>query len=286
MLKAQKPFVFVLMPFDEKYNDIYNCGIKEACKNAGAYCERVDEQIFDSTILDRIYNQINKADLIIADMTHKNPNVFYETGYAHALGKKCILLTQQKEDIPFDLLHYPHIIYLGKITNLKRELSKKIRFHLNSQGDSLYEPENELQLYSNGEVIQDDSTLYVKDCMNGKDVYIQIDIFNPTSKITSIKAFELALITKNIVKSKDSLYTIKRPDGDYMHYFPNVPEIFPRSWATTNFKFDMGFQNNLSEGFHGQGKGIGCQLQFRSILKSNIFKVYLKYLDPHKERLD
>jgi nucleoside 2-deoxyribosyltransferase len=93
-LTTPKPFCFVLMPFSESFSDIYELGIKEACNDAGAYCERVDEQIFQERILDRIYNQIAKADIIIADMTGKNPNVFYEVGYAHALGKNTILLTQ------------------------------------------------------------------------------------------------------------------------------------------------------------------------------------------------
>ena len=61
-----KPFVFVLMPFSEEFNDAYQVGIKPACKDAGAYCERVDEQIFVENILERVYNQIAKADIIVA----------------------------------------------------------------------------------------------------------------------------------------------------------------------------------------------------------------------------
>jgi len=80
-----KAFCFILMPFHEDFDDIYRLGIKDACTAAGAYCERVDEQTFHERILDRIYNQIAKADLVIADMTGRNPNVFYEVGYAHAL---------------------------------------------------------------------------------------------------------------------------------------------------------------------------------------------------------
>lgn len=115
-----KYFVFILMPFSSEFDDIYELGIKAACTDSGAYAERVDEQIFHSSILERIYNQIARADLIVADMTGRNPNVFYECGYAHALGKRVVLLTQNSEDIPFDLKHYPHIVYEGKITNLKK----------------------------------------------------------------------------------------------------------------------------------------------------------------------
>ena len=132
-----KPFAFVLMPFSEGFEDIYKLGIKAACEDAGAYCERVDEQFFDGSILDRIYNQIGKADVIIADLTGRNPNVFYETGYAHALGKRVILLTQQVEDIPFDFKHYTHIVYGGKIGSLKSDLEKRVRWIINNPTEAL-----------------------------------------------------------------------------------------------------------------------------------------------------
>ena len=95
-----KPFVFVLMPFADKFDDIYTFGIKGAADDVGAYAERLDEQIFTEGMLDRIFNQISKADVIVADMTDRNPNVFYEVGYAHALGKIVLLLTQNSDDIP------------------------------------------------------------------------------------------------------------------------------------------------------------------------------------------
>ena len=123
---APKPFVFVLMPFSEEFNDIYKYGIKGAAEDANAYAERVDEQLYDEGILDRIFNQINKADVIVADMTGRNPNVFYEVGYAHALGKIVLLLTKNANDIPFDLIHRPHTVYAGKIQTLREELSQKL----------------------------------------------------------------------------------------------------------------------------------------------------------------
>lgn len=121
-----KPFVFVLMPFDKSFNDIYKFGIKGAAEDAGAYAERLDEQVFAEGMLDRIFNQINKADVIVADMSGRNPNVFYEVGYAHALNKLVILLTKDPEDIPFDLKHRQHIIYNGQIETLREQLSRTI----------------------------------------------------------------------------------------------------------------------------------------------------------------
>src|ERR1044071_6676009 len=130
-----KPFVFVLMPFSQDFTDIYEAGIKPACRDAGAYCERVDEQIFVESILDRVYKQIAKADVIIAEMTGRNPNVFYETGYAHALNKTVILLTQNADDIPFDLKHYPHIVYGGKISSLKSQIEARIRWSIENPNE-------------------------------------------------------------------------------------------------------------------------------------------------------
>lgn len=123
---AVKPFAFVLMPFDDSFSDIYRLGIQAAATECGVVAERVDEQTYSETILERIYRQIEIADFVIADMTGRNPNVFYEVGYAHARGKLCTLLTQRVEDIPFDLQHHRHIIYNGSIQTLKEKLLLEI----------------------------------------------------------------------------------------------------------------------------------------------------------------
>ncbi|HXH91939.1 MAG TPA: nucleoside 2-deoxyribosyltransferase [Thermoanaerobaculia bacterium] len=125
---GKKPVVFVLMPFDAAFNDVYLLAIKQACLDAGAHAQRVDEQIYQETILQRVYDEIRSADLIVAEMTGRNPNVFYEVGYAHALGKKVILITSEVEDIPFDLTYYPHIVYRGRMAVLREELARRITF--------------------------------------------------------------------------------------------------------------------------------------------------------------
>jgi nucleoside 2-deoxyribosyltransferase len=120
-------FAFVLMPFDARFDDVYTLGIKETTQLLGITAERVDEQIFHKeNILERIYNQINSADFIISDMTGRNPNVFYETGYAHAKGKTCLLLTSNADDIPFDLKHHRHIVYGNSIQNLRNALERDL----------------------------------------------------------------------------------------------------------------------------------------------------------------
>ena len=120
-------FAFVLMPFDASFDDIYKLGIKEPAEALGIRAERVDEQIFyKENILERIINQINSADLIIADLTGRNPNVFYETGYAHAKNKTCLLLTSNADDIPFDLKHHRHIVYGTSIQTLRQSIENNL----------------------------------------------------------------------------------------------------------------------------------------------------------------
>lgn len=126
MKDSQDLFAFVLMPFDKGFDDIYRLGIKETASHLGILAERVDEQLFTENILHRIYQQIESADFVIADMSGQNPNVFYEVGYAHAKGKHCILLTKNTLDIPFDLKHHRHIVYGSSITKLREDLEREI----------------------------------------------------------------------------------------------------------------------------------------------------------------
>lgn len=119
-------FAFVLMPFATEFDDTYKLGIKEPAAELGILAERVDEQIYSEGILERIYRQIDTADIIIADMTGQNPNVFYEVGYAHAKRKLCIHLTSTAHDIPFDLKHKRHIVYDRSITTLKNRIVEEL----------------------------------------------------------------------------------------------------------------------------------------------------------------
>ncbi len=114
------------MPFAAAFDDAYEAAIKPACEAAGAYAERVDDQIFQGNILQRMYNQIAKADLIVADTTGRNVNVLYEIGYAHALRKNVVLVTRGSGDVVFDPTHHPHIVY-ERLVDLRNELEHKVR---------------------------------------------------------------------------------------------------------------------------------------------------------------
>lgn len=122
----KRPFVFVIMSFAREFGDVYELGMSQPVSWSAPIVRRVDEQSFLESILERIYGQIEKADMVIAEMTGRNPNVFYEVGYAHGLRKPVVLVTRSADDIPFDLRHYPHVVYGGSIATLRNELEKRL----------------------------------------------------------------------------------------------------------------------------------------------------------------
>lgn len=193
-MSATKSFVFVLMPFAKEFDDIYKFGIKQTCEQLGCYCERVDEQIFQESILERIYNQISKADILIADMTGKNPNVFYEVGYAHGLGKKVILLTQKTEDIPFDFKHFQHIVYDSSAAKLQAELGKNVRWMIENpekRDEALISP---LEIYVNDQAVHDGKPIFVKSSVRSDTlVGLNIIVMNKSSQIVRTEKFRVLI---------------------------------------------------------------------------------------------
>ena len=102
---------FYLGPFSEPFNAIYNDHILKVLTKEGFTVERADEIYGTQPIIEDIWEGINTASLIVADVTGKNPNVMYEIGMAHTIGKPVIIVTQSIDDVPFDLKHYRCIIY-------------------------------------------------------------------------------------------------------------------------------------------------------------------------------
>jgi hypothetical protein len=189
-----KPFAFVLMPFAPQFDDIYRLGIKDACARAGAYCERVDEQIYQGTILARIYQQIAVADIVIADMTGRNPNVFYEVGYAHALDKRVLLLTQDVNDIPFDLSNYPHIVYGKDIGHLTDDLETTTRWIINNLSDSAAYLKCPLRCFVNNEPLATSPTVgWSPQSINFRAKTLQISIHNDPVSVIQRVSFQCSL---------------------------------------------------------------------------------------------
>jgi hypothetical protein len=109
----EEGYVFVVMPFDSEFNDVYNMAIKPVLESGGLGLRvgRADEIYSPGAIMSQIWSSITRAKFLVADVSNKNPNVMYELGMAHALGKDVIMITQNINDIPFDLKHLRHIKY-------------------------------------------------------------------------------------------------------------------------------------------------------------------------------
>jgi hypothetical protein len=104
---------FVVMPFGDRdlqavYDHFVKPTIEEECH---LRCERGDDMFGSNPIMDDVLRQIERSDIIVADLTHKNANVFYEVGIAHALKKRVLLLAQSIDDLPFDLRHLRVLLY-------------------------------------------------------------------------------------------------------------------------------------------------------------------------------
>jgi hypothetical protein len=103
--------VFVLMPFKAEMLPVYEDYIKPVCASMKLSVRRADDFFTADAVVTDIWKAVVSARLIVADCTDRNPNVFYEIGLAHAIGKPTILLTQKSEDVPFDLRHLRYIAY-------------------------------------------------------------------------------------------------------------------------------------------------------------------------------
>lgn len=102
---------FVVMPFHSLFESEYERVIRPAIEEAGLECVRGDEIYTEQAIVQDIWKSIRNARVIVAELSGRNPNVMYETGLAHAIGKPIIMVTREQQDVPFDLRSLRYIYY-------------------------------------------------------------------------------------------------------------------------------------------------------------------------------
>ncbi|MFJ2370899.1 hypothetical protein [Microbacterium sp. NPDC087665] len=121
--------VAVMMPFDPNFDVVYET-IALAVEDIGMECVRVDNIWEHDHVMGDVLSLLWRARIVVADLTGRNPNVFYETGLAHALPRRTILLTQNADDVPFDLrsIRYLHYGIGSKARKmLQEQLSDRLR---------------------------------------------------------------------------------------------------------------------------------------------------------------
>ena len=121
--------VTAMMPFRPDFDDVREA-MRRACADTGRTFKAADDIWESSVLIEDVINLIFKSCIVIVDFTGKNPNVFYETGVAHALGKEVIPITQSIDDVPFDLKHHRVLCYdnnEGGREQLQAKLEERIR---------------------------------------------------------------------------------------------------------------------------------------------------------------
>lgn len=121
-------YTFIAMPMDPSDHALIDVldALKEAALRCGLRAERIDEPETNERITDRILQSIQKAEHVIVDLTYSRPNVFFEAGYAHALGKIPIYVAKEGTKLEFDLKDYP-VLFFKNLRELKEAVEKRIK---------------------------------------------------------------------------------------------------------------------------------------------------------------
>ena len=110
--------VFVIMPFRDDLHEVFDKHINKVVGSLNLTVKRGDDFFSDAHIMNDVWSAINESFLLIADCTGQNANVFYELGIAHTIGKRCIIITQNGNDIPFDIRQFRHIVYENSLSGM------------------------------------------------------------------------------------------------------------------------------------------------------------------------
>ena len=118
---------FVMMAIDSSNRDLEDIrnGITEAFGKFGIRAITAEEIEHEGVITDRILEEIDSSEFLLADLTYERPNVYYEVGYAHSRGRHVILYRKSGTKLHFDLAHWNCPAY-GNTTELKALLGKRL----------------------------------------------------------------------------------------------------------------------------------------------------------------
>jgi PAS domain S-box-containing protein len=126
-------YVFVAMPFATEVlpKEVWTTGIRKAIEANGLMAIRADYQSLTDRVMNQIFNDIRHSTLVVVDLTGSNPNVFYELGIAHMLGKPVIQLLADSAHIPFDVADIRTLMYRSSAPEeLRDRLTTTIKEHL------------------------------------------------------------------------------------------------------------------------------------------------------------
>ena len=169
-------------------------------------------------------------------MSGQNPNVFYEVGYARALGKRTILLTDDVKSIPFDLVQYPHIIYdRQRIAALNEALEPRLREGLEVEGVRTGDVE-QLAVFHAGEPVLEGQFLHVETmrASNYRAFNLDLAVCNVSNRMYQGGTFVAYLVPPTVWSEGTA---IRLPDGRNLHHRTRLTPIYPGAWASLKYQF-------------------------------------------------
>jgi len=132
VISEEAPTCFVVMQFTDEFDVLYRDVIRPVCESYGYKVIRGDDFHTSGQIMEDVTRSIRTAALIIADVTPDNANVFYEVGFAHAISKPTILLSDRKrEHLPFDISGFRTLFYDNTIGG-KGAVELRLKQHLDA----------------------------------------------------------------------------------------------------------------------------------------------------------
>src|SRR6266478_3465441 len=118
---------FTIMPFGGWFDDYYEQIYLPAIQSSGLVAKRADDLFRPSAIVHDIWELTKQAKVVLAELSGRNPNVFYELGLAHALAKPAILVAESMEDVPFDLRALRVLVYDKNAPDWGKILQEKVQ---------------------------------------------------------------------------------------------------------------------------------------------------------------
>lgn len=121
----ESPLVSVMMPFNSSFDGVRD-SVRQAADSIDLQCKRVDDNYDYSTLIENVTSLIRSSCLVVCDCTGQNPNVLYEIGYADGIGRRFVLITQDRKYVPSNLNHLYYLEYQNTVEGLV-ELTEKLK---------------------------------------------------------------------------------------------------------------------------------------------------------------
>lgn len=127
----ERDLIAAMLPAGSEWDPVF-AAIKSAAEAAGFKCERVSDVWGEGSLFQEVFELVYRSHLVVADLSARDPNVFYQLGIAHLLGRTQITMAQSKEDLPFDLRRLRFLKYqpdAAGLAKMAEELEKKLSKH-------------------------------------------------------------------------------------------------------------------------------------------------------------